>query len=502
MPIPTSLILALDLGTSSLKAGVFDLTGHCVALVNQEILIIPEGQLFIEFDGQNYWQAAVDAIRQVTKTIPGGTESIKAISISSHGETLFCLDQNGNLTRPAILTLDDRAKEEASSLLNAFPEQEIYQITGQPDVLPIWPAAKIAWIKSHEPAIYSRTKYFLLPQGFLLYRLTGQAVDDPSVLITTLLLDVRSKKWSPGLLKWLDLTPANLARIEMPGSFLGSISYEAIRLTSLHPGTSVVVGALDQVCAAIAAGNLQTGTVCESTGSVLALTVTASEPGWNGLPVYPHALPGLFYLLPWHATGGLALKWFRDRFTSGSGITQEKTIDFSTLVEEIDKIPAGSEGLVMLPHLEGAQFPESVPGMRGVFFGFGLQHGQAHFVRAILESIAFLIRRDIEILRESGIDIQEAISLGGGAKSDQWLQIKADVNGIPFRTLETEEAALLGAAILASIGAGYFTNIQTAVEKMSRPGKRFEPRPDQHRAYQACYDLYLKLHQRLLDVRG
>ncbi len=499
---PSPSILALDLGISSLKAGIFDLSGHCSALVNQEILTIPEGQSLIEFDGQDYWLAAIAAIREVIRQVEGGAQSVAALSLSSHGETLFCLDADGGMTRPAILTLDDRAKEEAASLVQEFGTAKVYQITGQPDVLPIWPAVKIAWIKKHEPEIYQRTTHFLLPQGYLLYRLCGQFVDDPSVSTTTLLLDMRQRAWSPDLLRWLDISPDKLARVTASGSLLGKISAEASALTGLPADTSIVAGALDQVCSAIAAGNLQPGILCESTGSVLAITATAREPVWNGLPIYPHALPDLFCLLPWHSTGGLVLKWFRDRFTTSDIFPEGSMPDFSNLVEEAARIPPGADGMVMLPHLEGAQFPESVPGARGVFYGFGLQHGRAHFVRAILEAIAFMIRRDIEALQQEGLVIQEVISLGGGAKSELWLQIKADVCETPFITLETEQSALLGAAVLAATGAGFYTELADAVSMMSSQGKRFDPRPEQHIAYQPAFDLYLELHRRLLDLTG
>jgi len=490
-------LLGLDLGISSIKAALFRLDGTIVALENVEHLQIPEGRDIVEIDAEAYWQATLRAIRNAVKAADIPVEQILALSVSSHGETLFCLDKAGHPLRPGILTLDTRARAEAAALVNQLGHSQVFNITGQPEILPIWTAAKIAWLKRHEPETYRRTARFLLPQGYVLYRLCGEYIDDPSVETTSLLLDIRSLNWSQPLLAFAGIEPYQLPQLVQAGTAVGSISARISAETGLTQGTQVVVGGLDQLCAAVGAGNIRPGILTESTGSVLALVTTTEKPTFlksYPVPCQPHVLPGLYCLLPWHQTGGLVLKWFKERF---GGQSPDAGNEYAALLRRAAEVPAGADGLLMLPYLEGSQFPESAPFARGAFCGFGLRHTQGHFLRAILEAIAFMIRRDIEVLRELGFDIREVVALGGGAQNRLWVQIKADVCNIPFRTLETEQAALLGAAILGAAGAGLYQDVPAAVAAMSRPGPCYEPHREVVDVYERVYRRYLALHQRL-----
>ena len=333
-------------------------------------------------------------------------------------------------------------------------------------------------MRKHDPRVFERTHRFLLPQGYVVQRLTGRAADAPSVLATTLLFDIWRGDWSPPLLSASGITPQRLAEILPSGAIAGPVLPDAAVETGLTTGTLVVIGALDQVCAAVAAGNIRPGILTESTGSVLALVVTAPEgESWKapvvaaGVPVYPHALPGHYCLLPWHQTGGLALKWFRDRFALDA-----PDGSFEALTREAADVPPGCDGLVALPHLEGAQFPESVPGAGAVFFGAGLSHGRAHFVRAILESIAYMLARDTVALSAAGVPVEGIVALGGGAGSELWLQIKADVCGLPVETLasRTGSAARRSRCSPASVPAASAI-WPRAVRAMVRPGRRYVP---------------------------
>lgn len=494
--------LGIDLGTSSIKAGVFTEAGVALAIVDRECLTLAEGTERIEFDPDAYWLATAEVIRDTLAAAGGAASEIAALCISSHGETLFSVDGAGRPVRDAILTLDARAVDEAESLARTPGRAVIYEITGQPDVLSIWPAAKIAWLREHDPQAFARTVRFLLPQGFIVQRLCGRPADSPSVLATSLLLDIWHSDWSPPMLATCGIGPDRLAEVLPAGAIAGSVQPAAALETGLAPGTPVVTGALDQVCAAVGAGNIEPGILSESTGSVLALLVTAPEgDAWRaairpvGLPVYPHALPGRYCLLPWHQTGGLALKWFRDRFGSDAGDQ-----GFDELIRSAAQVPPGAGGLIALPHFEGSQFPESVPAARAVFFGVSLAHGRSHFTRAILESIAYLLARDIATLAAAGIPVERMIALGGGAKSDLWTQIKADVCELPVDTLASPQAALLGAAMLAATGVGCFSSLPEAVRAMRRPGPRFLPDAGAQPVYRRNRATFVELHHRLLDL--
>ncbi|MHB0875787.1 MAG: xylulokinase [Anaerolineae bacterium] len=481
------LLLALDLGISSIKAAVFRPDGRLVALRDVEHLRLPEGEALAEFDPEVYWQGIVAAVRGVLG--PDRAAAVAAMSISSHGETLFCLGADGRPTRPAILTLDGRAAAEASEIATRFGES-VFAVTGQPEVLAIWPAAKIAWLRRHEPEVFAATARYLLPQGYALWRLTGRYADDPAVMTTSLMVDITRLEYWDEMLAFLGIDRPQLPELLPPGTVVGEMGRQAAEETGLLPGTPVVMGALDQLCGALGAGIVRPGHVSECTGTVLALVATTTAPvltPGSTAPCYPHAVPGLYCLLPWHMTGGLALKWFRDRFAPGES--------YAALVAEAASVPAGAEGLLALPHLEGTQFPRANQAARGVFFGAGLRHGRGHFVRAILEATAFTLRQDLEALGAMGVTTDEIASFGGGARSMLWLQIKADVCGLPVRTQESEQTALLGAATLAAAGVGLHRNVPAAAAAMVRQSYRYLPDALVTAAYDRQYARYRRLSE-------
>jgi sugar (pentulose or hexulose) kinase len=259
---------------------------------------------------------------------------------------------------------------------------------------------------------------------------------------------------------------------------------------------------MDQVCAAVAAGNIRPGIVTESTGSVLALLATTDRPVFDPvtkISCYTHAVPGAYCLIPWNPTGGLVLKWFKDRFgeveqerARGTGVSA-----YDLLCEAAAAVPPGCDGLVMLPHLQGVLFPEINPGARGAFFGFTLSHGRAHFTRAILEAIAFMLRDGLGALKGLGVEAGQVCVLGGGARSRLWSQIKADVCQLPLTVPRASEAALQGAAMLAGVGAGVFPDVAAAAEAMVHVTDRIEPDPALADVYDRAYHRYRKLYEQL-----
>jgi len=217
------------------------------------------------------------------------------------------------------------------------------------------------------------------------------------------------------------------------------------------------------------------------------------------VPCYPHAMPGKFCLLPWNPTGGLVLKWFKDRFVPRQQVEAERggASVYDLLTSEAAGVPPGSDGLLMLPHLEGIIFPETNPAARGVFFGISLSHGRGHFVRAIMEAIAYMLRSGIESLRGLGVQADEVRLLGGGARSPLWLRIMADVCQVPVLVPRGREAAAMGAALLAAVGAGIYPDIPSAVEAMVQVQERVEPDLQMLPVYDECYAKYLRLYEQL-----
>lgn len=500
MPSPGSLslkfLLGLDLGISTAKAALFDFHGGLALVRRVEYLIMPEGDT-VETDPETYWRALLEAIRAVLRDWEGRPEQIAAVCVASHTETVIPVWSNGAPSRKAIVWMDNRSAAEARELSEQMGHRRIMEIGGQPDISPIWPVTKMRWLAKNETDHTRRVGKFLLPEDYILYRLCGRMVAEQSVWSSSLLLDIRSKQWCPQLVDFAGIRADQLPEIAFPGELLGTVSRDCSAETGLSERTSVVCGAIDQACSALGAGNIAPGIVTESTGSVLALLATVTEPVSDpsfGIPCHIHAVPNMYCLLPWHPSGGLLLKWFKDTFvTGGCDETVEEGI-YERLAAEAEAIPPGCDGLLVLPHFQGALFPEHNESARGVFFGVTLSHRRGHFVRAIMEAVGLMIRRDLEGLERMGVSTGEIRVLGGGARSRLWSQIKADICRKQILLLPQPEAAAPGAAMLGAVGAGIYPDLATAVREMTRIQDSILPEAANAAVYDSAFALYSELY--------
>jgi xylulokinase len=501
------VFLGIDAGTTALKAALFDLEGQLLALDQQEYQLLTPAPAWVELEVEVYWQALGRAVRNAIQRsgLDGG--SVKALAISSQGETLIPLNQEGQPTRRAIVWLDNRSVQEAKRLGEQFDIEEVYRVTGQPEVAPGWPAGKILWLKRNEPDAFARTARFLLLEDYLLYRLTGRFVTEMALQTSSLLLDIRRKAWWQPMLDAIGISPDRLARLMEPGQLIGPLSEESADTLGLSTGTLAVTGAMDQAAGAVGAGNITPGLATESTGGALAVLATLEEPSYDPqrrVPCHYHARRDTYCLLPWGQTAGMALRWFRDQFYDLEAKTarDDGRNAYDLMAEAATGVPAGSEGLVVLPHLEGAACPEFNPAARAVFFGATLRHTKGHFVRAIMESVAYMLKANLGIVEELGVPVAEVRSLGGGARSPLWLQIKADVLQKPLTPVAVEDAACLGAALMAATATGAFSSLEEGVGQMVRLGERVEPDPGLAAVYQEGYGQYLELYERLTPMFG
>lgn len=495
-------LIGIDAGTTALKAGVFDAVGATLAVATEEYRLVTPAADRVELDPERYWQALVGATGRALEQAGVAPAEVEAMSVSSQGETVTPVAADGTPLGPSIVWLDNRARAEAAELASRFDIETIYAATGVPEVNPTWPACKILWWSRHEPDLFARTARFLLVEDLLLHRLTGRFVSEGGVLSTTLLYDIRSGGWWPPMLDALGLGPERLPEIAAPGAVVGLLRPQAAEVLGLRSGVRVVAGGMDQGAGAVGVGNVAAGVVSESTGG--ALTLQASIERSDGdrtrrTPVYVHSAPGQYLYCPVCPTGGMVLTWFRDQFgaTEVSRAAAEGLDAYDLLTALAATVPAGSDGLTMLPHLAGAFSPEYEPRARGVWSGFTLAHGKGHFVRAILEAVAYMLRRNLELLADAGSPADVVRSHGGGARSDLWCQIKADVTGRPVVTLMGEHSAIRGNAMLAGVAAGVFADLGEACAAMVVPKRRFEPVPSARAAYEAGYQRYLELFEAL-----
>jgi sugar (pentulose or hexulose) kinase len=485
--------LGIDAGTTSLKAALFDLDGHLLALDRQEYQLLTSGQAVVEAEPEIYWQTCCRAVRQALEMSGVDLGSVTALCISSQGETFIPVDKDGLPTRRAIVWLDNRAVKEARQIQQRFGIEEIYRRSGQPEVAPTWPACKILWMRRHEPEIFARSAKFLLLEDFLLYRMTGQYVTEVALQTSSLLLDIQRKAWWPEMLDYTGITADRLGRLMDPGEIVAPLTLQGAAALGLTTRTLAVTGSMDQAIGALGAGNIVPDVVTEATGGAMAILVSLDKPLYDPqrrIPCYFHARKDTYCLLPWVQTAGMALKWFRDQFFAlEAGAARENGLDpYDRMTEAASQVPPGAEGLVVLPHLEGAFCPEFNPAAKAVFYGATLRHTRAHFIRAILESVAFMLKKNLDLVEGLGVPVNEIRSIGGGARSDLWLQIKADVLQKPIIAVEVEEASLLGAALTAATAAGGFTSLEEGVARMVRIRRKIEPDPSNAAAYRELYD--------------
>lgn len=495
------MFLGIDAGTTAMKAALFSQNGELIAVSSQEYTLETPKLAWVELDPRVYWQKCVQVIAEVLKITGCKPQDIQALAISSQAETLICLDCNGQPVRKAIVWLDNRAVEEAAEIAAKFSREEIYHTTGQPEVTATWPACKILWIRRNEPAIFAATAHFLLVEDYLLYQLTGELVTEFALESSSLLVDIQAKKWWGKMLDVIGISTEQLPPLVDPGQTVGTICEKGSCETGLSTRTIAVAGAIDQVIGAVGSGNIAPGIISETTGGALGIVATLQNPTFDPgfrIPCHFHALPDTYCLLPWGQTAGMALRWFRDAIYAPGFSRNQSDVDlYDQMTAKAALIAPGAEKLVFLPHLEGAACPEFNAAARGVFFGLTLRHTQAHMIRAILESVAFMLKKNLEIVESLGIDIKEIRSVGGGAKSDLWLQIKADVLQKPVKRVNIDEAACLGAAILASVAAGAYRDVNESASQMVHIGKTFYPNPDHNSNYLEGYRQYVRLYEYL-----
>lgn len=495
------LLMGLDIGTTALKAALFDTKGGLLAVTTQEYTLITPQVNFVEESGEVYWAAFQAAMADLKQKHPMSREDEIALAISAQGETLFFLDEDGNLLRNAIVWMDNRAMEEAQTLKDRFGDETCYQVTGQVSFEPCWPASKILWVKRNEPEVFAKTAKFLLIEDYFIYRLTGKFATEGSLVCSSTYWDIVRKVYWPEMLDFLGIQEDQLPPVLESGVAVGKILPEIARELGLPEKLTVCTGALDQAAGAIGAGNIREGMFSETIGAALAVCAPVSHPVFDPnrrMPLHYFAVPDT-YMIHTFTNGGMTLRWFRDKFCPVEMEAQELGLDdaYNMISKQVAQVPAGSEGLVMLPHLAGSNAPDVNAKAKGVWFGFTLQHTRAHFMRAVMESLGYIVRRNIDALADMGIQVKEIRSLGGGSKSAVWNQIKSDICQIPLETVTSVEAASLGAAVLAGKAVGIFDDIQTAVDSMVQVKNRTQPDAGKKSVYDEGYAMYQKLFRDL-----
>lgn len=503
-------LLGIDVGTSGCKAAAFTPEGGMVALVQAEYAEYSPKPGWIELNVNEVWDKVKACTRSVVRTC---SDRINAVALSVLGEAVLPVDRYGACLYPAITAYDAR-EQGYRALLQWWDEKlgptRIYSITGVP--LNSMPSVhKIQWIRDNLPEVYRRAWKFVCVEDFLIYKLTGETVISYPLAARTMMMDIRKKRWAHEILDLADLDEDKLSTPTQSGNVVGEVGSEAAEETGLATGTEVVAGGHDQSCAALGVGVTDEGPIMDSTGTVECIGVAVKEPvltqqmlkaghGW-----YCHTVKDRYLSLGFFPSAGIILRWYRDNFAEKEKeLAAEEGRDvYDVLTDVASTSPPGAAKLLLLPHFVGSgtgKQPILNMNSRGAFVGLSVFHRKSDIIRAILEGITFELRQLIETFERCGVCISELRSIGGGAKSPFWLQLKADVTNKRIVAPNITEAATLGAALLAGIGAGAFKDCYEAVAKVYREKSVYQPNPANFTLYSKQYEVYKEVYPALVHV--
>jgi len=500
------MILTFDIGTTAVKACLFD---NKLAMTGNETIeyqLIAEKNLHVELEAETYWSGVLSCVGKLLARHPEAAKCVRGIGITTQGETLIPVDADGNALRRAIVWLDGRAVEESATIRALFDEKTFYARTGIPDCNGLCPVSKLLWIKNHEPELYAQTYKFLLLEDYIIMRLTGKFVSEKSILSTTGYFDIAEDRVWELMLSRTGIDAEKIPEALECGSPVSKILPEVAAELGLDGDIVVVTGAMDQTAGALGANNVAPGILSETTGTALSIAVSCEHPDFSHasrLTIYRHVSKGRYLYIPICMTAGIVLKWFKDEFCSDLSLESvAKGVSVYDLMGKLaQSVPPGANGLVLIPYFAGVTQPDNNPAARGVFMGVGLDTKRRHFIRAIFESIAFMLRENIELLESiTGDRIATVRSLGGGSRSGIWSQIKADVTGKSISTMAESECASLGAAILVAVALGDFASAAEAAEASNKVQNSLRPQAETRGQYDKGYATYKKLYERVKDL--
>jgi xylulokinase len=479
------LFIGLDIGTSGVKAVAVRMDGTVAATAAREYPLLTPRPGWAEQDPEEWWRAAVSALGELTGG-PGGL-AVGGIGLTGQMHGAVFLDASGGSIRPAILWCDQRTAAEAAEITAAVGAERLLEVTANP-VLTGFQAPKIAWLRSHEPENFARVRHVLLPKDFIRYRLSGDFLSDVSDCSGTSLFDVPRRSWSDGLLETLGFPREWFPDAVESARPAGVVSEAGAAATGLAVGTPIAAGGGDQAAGAVGAGIVRTGVVSSTVGTSGVVFAYADRPWTDPLGrihTFCHAVPGAWHVMGVVLSAGGALRWLRD--TLGYSGYVEITVDAAT-------VPPGADGLLFLPYLAGERTPHKDPNARAVFFGLTLSHTRAHMARAVLEGVGFALNDSFEIFRELNVPMEEVRAAGGGARSQLWLQIQADITGLPHRRMNVDEGPAYGAAILAGAATGHFESVPAATDAFLHPVSEVVPNRANRARYDDAYALYRDLY--------
>ncbi len=495
-------LIGLDIGTTGCKAILFDESGRILGHASREYPILVPQPHWVEQDAEQVYELAIESLKEAL--VYAKDDPPVAMALSCQGEAVVPVNDNGAPLRPVILGMDTRTTAENEWLAHQFGADALFQRTGMPmhtiNTLP-----KLLWLKKHEPALFYQASHFLLYEDFFARRLTGSASISHCMASRTQMYDIQKGDWAKDILDECGIPIFKLARLSPNNGVCGQLSENVRQELGLTSEVLFVAGGHDQACAALGCGVIRPGLAMVSTGTAEVVEVAMDSPVLapalrdGGISVYKHVVPGLFLAMTLNHSGGLSLRWFRDQFGEKEmeSAKEQGRDAFDVILQNAQD---GPTDLFVLPHFSGSGTPRLDTHSKGAIVGLTFATTKADVAKAILEGLSFELKANINLLRDAGIPIDAMHAVGGGAKSQMWLQLKADICDVHLKVPKITEAACLGAAILAGVGAGVYADFQSALDRLLSFDTYVEANRITKIQYADKYKLYEKIYPALQDI--
>ncbi|MCI8373708.1 MAG: xylulokinase [Lachnospiraceae bacterium] len=487
-----NLLLGIDIGTSACKVAVFERTGRVLAQSNQPYALYYPNPGWVEQNPEEWWKAICNGIQEVLSQSGIQPEEIAGIGIDGQSWSAIPVDSKGNCLHNTPIWMDTRARELCQKVVEEIGFDTIFQVAGN-GFEPSYTTPKILWFKETMPELYEKTDKFLQSNSFIAMKLTGVMTQDVSQGYGIHFFDMESCTYKEELAERLGLSIDKVPSIVPCHEVIGEVTKEAALQTGLAVGTKVVAGGLDAACGTLGAGVYLPGQTQEQGGQAGGMSICVDRAlSHPKLILSPHVVPDCWLLQGGTVGGGGVLRWFKQELGENQS--------FDELTALAEKVNPGSDGVVFLPYMAGERSPIWNPDAKAVFYGLGFDKTKGHMVRAALESVAFSLEHNLRTARETGVEVDELVSMGGASNSLLWTQIKADVTGKTIKVPTSDTATTLGAAILAGVGVGVYQTFEEAVKETIVITRIQKPDMDNHEQYKKCMKQYLHLYETLKDT--
>lgn len=493
-----SLLLGIDLGAGSLKAVLIDASGAVLGEGSEAVTTHAPQPSWSEQDPADWWRALCAAVPRALAASGRNADEIAGIAMTAGAHIQVLEDASGKVLRRAIMWNDQRSHAEVARLRDAADGRIVELAYNRCSTT--WTLPQLDWVRKNEPDVVRRTRRVYLAKDWLRAQLTGGWETDPVDALGTLMFDAERRQWSDELCALIKWDTSTLPKVVAMTAVVGEVTRAAAEATGLRVGTPVVCGTSDTAAETYAAGMTRAGigVVKLATAGTVSVLATRSQPQMSVISYY-HVIPEHWYIITATNSCASAHRWLRDRVVGGAALPGQSGPSFADLDALAAKVPAGSEGLIFHPYLNGERTPYWDSRLRGSYVGLGFEHGPGHLVRALYEGIAYSLRDCLEALRPHVPAITAARLTGGGARSPVWRQILADVLRLDLELPSTADASF-GAALIAGLGVGVFSDAVSAVDSTLKTVARHSPDPDEATLHDEGFATYKDIQQRLAPV--